>query len=160
LRCLVPVAAVVGQREAPFQKPTAEWMADGPKSNAEEHEFDSAQSRKRPQFEYVVGPAQRSPQVRDDSRSGDDEHVRAADRAQALDPVNQLERYPLESNSEDPRQTTPRPARAGPLRGALVECFRGKSRDVVACPHVLRVRAETQQLCIWPAPQDLFDDRL
>src|SRR5262249_45286906 len=108
LGCLVPVAAVVGQREAPRQEPAAEWMTDGANPNAEEHEFDSAQGRKRRQFEYVVGPGKRPAHVvRDDSRAGNDEHVRAADHEQAFGPVSQLERYPLESNSANPRQATP-----------------------------------------------------
>src|ERR1700678_2006009 len=143
-RCLVPVTAVVGQREAPLQEPAAEWMVDGPNANAEEHEFDPAQGCKRRQFEYIVGPAKRPGQVvRDDSRSGNDKHVHAADRAQALDPVNQLERYALESNSENPRQSTRQSARPRSFCGSLDDCFRGKSRDVVARPHILRVRAET-----------------
>jgi hypothetical protein len=72
--------------------------------------------------------------------------------------VNQLERYPLKSNSENPRQATPRPAPAE--LGSLVNCFGGKSRDILTCPHILRVRAETKQSCIGATPQNLFDDRL
>src|SRR5262249_46167652 len=122
LRCLVPVAAVVGQREAPRQEPATEWMTDGPNPNAEEHEFDPAQGRKRRQFEYVVGPAQRPAHVvPDDSRSCKVEQVRAAHRGQSLGPGNQPERYPLESNSANPRQATP-PARAEPVCGSLVDC--------------------------------------
>src|SRR5262249_17681533 len=122
LRCLVPVAAVVGQREAPRQEPATEWMTDGPNPNAEEHEFDPAQGRKRRQFEYVVGPAQRPAHVSPhDPRSRTDEHARAAHRAKAFGPVNQLERYPLESNSANPRQAPP-PARAEPVCGSLVDC--------------------------------------
>src|SRR5262249_44966523 len=144
LRCLVPVAAVVGQREAPRQEPAAEWITDGPNPNAEEHEFDTAQGRKRRQFEYVVGPAQRPAHVvPDDSRSCNDEHAVAAPRAKALAQVTQPERYPLKRNSANPPQAPP-PARAEPLCGSLVDCVRGKSRDVVTCPHILRVRAETK----------------
>src|SRR5262249_20725551 len=99
-------------------------------------------------------------QIADDSRSGNDEYFRPADRAQALGPVHQLERDPLKSNSKDARDLAPRRTRAGPLCGSLIDCFRGESRDVMACPHLLRGRAETQQLRSGPARQNLFDNRL
>ena len=107
-RCLVAVTAVIGQHEAPLQEPAAERMVYRSNPDAKEHEFDAAQGRKRRQFENVVGPAERAAHiVRDDARSGNDEYVRAANCVQALDPMNQLERYPVKSDSEYPCEATP-----------------------------------------------------
>src|SRR5450759_2701598 len=100
LRSLVPVAAMARQSEAPLQEPAADWMVDRPNPNAKECELNPTQGRKRRQFEYVVGPTQRPTHVvRNDSGSGDNENICAAERVQAFDPVNEFEGYPPESNS-------------------------------------------------------------
>src|SRR5262249_12781199 len=77
--------------------------------NAEEHEFDPAQGRKRQQFEYVIGPAQRPAHVVPPTipvPATMSMSVRLTAR-RLLAQVNQLERYPPESNSANPRQATP-----------------------------------------------------
>src|SRR5262245_8790867 len=130
-------------------------MVDWPNPNVEEDKFDPAEGRKRRQLEDVVGPSQRPTHVvRNDSRSGNDEHVGAADRAQAPDPVNQLKGYPPESNSKESRQGT------GARCGHPVNRFRMKGRDIMAHLHILRARAEAQQSRIGLALENLFDDRL
>src|SRR5262249_49170964 len=91
--------------------------------------------------------------------SGNDEHVRAVNCAQALYPMNQLERYSPKI-LQDARQATTHHARTESPCSNFVDCFRGKSRNVVSCPHIPRICAETLQLRIGPAPQDLFDDGL
>src|SRR5690242_13830047 len=143
----------MGESETPRQEPPAEGVADGTNSHTEEHELDPTQDGKRGQLENVVRPTERSTHiVRHDSRSGHNEHVHPADRAKALHPVNELERYPLESNPHDPRYATPRLPRLEPLGANLVDCLRGKGRDAMTGLHILWICTEAQQARIWPPP--------
>jgi hypothetical protein len=74
--------------------------------------------------------------------------------------MNQFERNPPESNAEEPRQAGPARVFAGPLHCGSIDGLRRKSCDVVARANIPRVRTETKQSPVGPAPQNLLDDRL
>ena len=133
----------------------------GPAPTLRKTSLDPAQGREHRQSEYVVRPAEGPGQVvANDSRPRDHEHILAAQSAQALDPVNRLERNPHESDPEESREAGPARERDGRLRGAPVDCFGRKSRDLVARADILRIGAETKQSPIGPASPHLVDDRL
>jgi len=91
------------------------------------------------------GPTKRPAHiVRCNPTSSNDEHIRPANRAQALNPVEKFETYPLESNAERQRQATPHPEQTGLRCGMSVDCFRGKRRDVVARPDIRGIREEVR----------------
>jgi hypothetical protein len=79
---------------------------------------------------------------------------------ETFDPVNEFERNPLENNTKQPHEAARARVGVGHFRGKSINCLRRKSCDVVAGANILRVRAETKQLPIGPAPQNLLNDRL